>query len=159
MLPNISGSKGNKTINSGQLIECNTKNIFLKKSYTKCSGETSPKPFSKNSKLSISLDQQSEIFVVVCLLFFLLYVQVKDYQHILKLRCGPFTFTWHKSLLKTKRGLKIVSLQHFLHDFWIKIFLTLYSIMWPYFIFWLPLLLEILSNIYIVIIYFQFMKS
>ena len=41
----------------GQLIKCNMGKIFLEKSYTKCDGETSPRPFSENSKLSISLDQ------------------------------------------------------------------------------------------------------
>ena len=41
----------------GQLIEHNMRNIFLEKSYTKYGGETILKPFSKNSKLSISLDQ------------------------------------------------------------------------------------------------------
>ena len=40
-----------------QLIEYNTRNILLKKSYTKCGGETIPIPFSKKSKLSILLDQ------------------------------------------------------------------------------------------------------
>ena len=55
--PNISRSKGNQTMNFGQLIECNTRNIFYEKSYTKCGGETSPRSFSEKSKLSISLDQ------------------------------------------------------------------------------------------------------
>ena len=41
----------------GQLIEYNLRNIFLEKSYTKCGGETSPRPFSEKLKLSISLDQ------------------------------------------------------------------------------------------------------
>ena len=41
----------------GQLIERNMRNIFIEKSYTKCGGETSPRPFSENLKLSISLDQ------------------------------------------------------------------------------------------------------
>ena len=41
----------------GQLIEYNMRNIFVKKSYTKCAGETIPTPLSKKSKLSISLDQ------------------------------------------------------------------------------------------------------
>ena len=41
----------------GQLIKYNLENIFLEKSYTKCGGETSPRPFSEESKLSISLDQ------------------------------------------------------------------------------------------------------
>ena len=41
----------------GQLIECNMRNIFLEKSFTKCGGETSPRPLSEKLKLSISLDQ------------------------------------------------------------------------------------------------------
>ena len=41
----------------GQLIECNMRNIFIEKSYTKCGGETSPRPFSEKLKLAISLDQ------------------------------------------------------------------------------------------------------
>ena len=45
----------------GQLIEYNMTNIFLEKSYTKCDGETIPKPFSKKSKLIISLDQKSKV--------------------------------------------------------------------------------------------------
>ena len=57
ILPNISRSKGNQTMKFGQLIECNMRNIFLEKSYTKCGGETSPRPFSEKLKLSISLDQ------------------------------------------------------------------------------------------------------
>ena len=47
ILPNISRSKGNQTMKFGQLIECNMRNIFLEKSYTKCREETSPRPFSK----------------------------------------------------------------------------------------------------------------
>ena len=56
-LPNISRSKGNRTIKFGQLIEYNMRNISVEKSYTKCAGETIPRPLSKKSKLSISLDQ------------------------------------------------------------------------------------------------------
>ena len=57
ILPNISRSKGNPTMKFGQLIEYNMRSIFLEKSYTKCGGETSPRPFSEKLKLSISLDQ------------------------------------------------------------------------------------------------------
>ena len=46
ILPNISRSKGNQTMKFGQVIECNMKNLFLEKSYTKYGGETSPRPFS-----------------------------------------------------------------------------------------------------------------
>ena len=45
----------------GQLIEYNMKNIFCEKIIHKCCGEASPRPFHKRSKLSISLDQQSEM--------------------------------------------------------------------------------------------------
>ena len=55
-LPNISGSKGNQTMQLGQLIQYNMRNFFIEKSYTKYVGEI-PRPLSKISKLSISLDQ------------------------------------------------------------------------------------------------------
>ena len=57
ILPYISRSKDNQTKKIGQLVEYNTRNIVLEKSYAKCGGETSPRFFSKKSKLSISLDQ------------------------------------------------------------------------------------------------------
>ena len=53
----------------GHLIECNMRNIFLEKSYTKCGGETSPRPFSEKLKLSISLDQQSKVLYNLLLLY------------------------------------------------------------------------------------------
>ena len=56
----------------GQLIKYNIRNIFLEKLYTKYGGETSPRPFSKKSKLRLSLDQQSKVLYSL----FLLYVQV-----------------------------------------------------------------------------------
>ena len=57
MLPNISRSKGNQAMKFGQLIEYNTRNIFVEKSYTKCAAETILKPLFKKSKLRLSLDQ------------------------------------------------------------------------------------------------------
>ena len=57
ILSNTFRSKGNMTMKFGQLIECNMRNIFLEKLFTKCGGETSPRPFSEKLKLSISLDQ------------------------------------------------------------------------------------------------------
>ena len=52
--PNISRSRDNPTMKFGQLIEYNMKNIFFEKSYTKCGGKTSSRPFSKTSELNIS---------------------------------------------------------------------------------------------------------
>ena len=40
----------------GQLIECEMKKNFREK-YTKCWGETSPRPLSEKLKLSLSLNQ------------------------------------------------------------------------------------------------------
>ena len=57
ILPNISRSKSNQEMKHGHLIEYIMKNIFLEESYTKCNEKAIPRPFSKNSKLSISLDQ------------------------------------------------------------------------------------------------------
>ena len=61
ILPNISRSNDNHIMRLGQLTENNMRDIFLKKSYIRFDGEASPRPFSKKSKWSISLDQQSEI--------------------------------------------------------------------------------------------------
>ena len=41
----------------GLLIEYNMRNIFLNNSYTKCGGETIPRPLSKKSELIISQNQ------------------------------------------------------------------------------------------------------
>ena len=56
-----------------------------------------------------------------------------------------------KIFFKKKGGLGLVSLSHFLHGFWRKIFLTLYAIKWLTLIAWLSLFLEILGNICITI--------
>ena len=69
ILPNISRSKGNQTKKFGLIIECNMRNIFLEKSYTKCDGETSPRSFSGKLKLSISLDQYSKVLYSFSLLY------------------------------------------------------------------------------------------
>ena len=80
--PDISRSEGNQIMKFGQLIEYNMRNIFLEKLCTKFGGETSPRPFFKKSKLTISLDQTSEVSYSLSLF----YVQAKDYQNILKVR-------------------------------------------------------------------------
>ena len=66
-LPNISRSKPNKIMKFGYLIEYNMRNVFNKKSYSKCGGETILRTFSKKTELSISLDQQSK--VLYCLFY------------------------------------------------------------------------------------------
>ena len=51
-----------------------------------------------------------------------------------------------------EKALEIVYPPHFVHDFSTKMFLMLYSINWPNFNDWLPLLLEILVNMCIAIV-------
>ena len=52
----------------GQLIEYN-RNIFVEKPYTKCGGGNIPRPFSKKSKLDVSLDQQLKVLYGLSLLY------------------------------------------------------------------------------------------
>ena len=119
-MANISKSKGNQTTKFGQLIEHNKRNIFLEKYFTKWAEVTSPRRFTKKSKSTTSLNQQSKILYSL----FLLFGQVEDYQNILKVRCSALAFT----LKKNKKGLKLVFLPHYLHDFQRKISFTLCSI-------------------------------
>ena len=67
MLSNISRSKDNQTMTSDHLIECNMKNIFLKKSYTNYGGRTSA--FSEKLKLSITANQKSKVLYSSLLLY------------------------------------------------------------------------------------------
>ena len=53
----------------GQLIECNMRNMFLEKSYTKYCEETSPRRFSEKLKLNLSLDKQSKVLYSLFLLY------------------------------------------------------------------------------------------
>ena len=47
ILPNISRSNGDRAMKFGYLIECNMRNIFVEKSYSKCAGKTIPGLLSK----------------------------------------------------------------------------------------------------------------
>ena len=60
--------KPNQTMKFSQLIEYNIKNIFLEKPFTKCGGETIPRPFSEKLKLTIFLDQNSAVLYILFLL-------------------------------------------------------------------------------------------
>ena len=68
------------------------RNMFLEKPYTKSDGDTIPRPYSKKSKLIISLDQ---------------------YSKVLKLSCRPLVFMAYKALSENKKGLEPLSLPHF----------------------------------------------
>ena len=130
----------------GLLIEYNMRNLFLVKSYTRCGRETIPRPFSKNSKLSITLDQYSK---VVYILFFFA-CQRWGLSKVIETKLQTTCFYLIHSVFE--RGLELVSPSHFLHIFWGKIFRLLYSITWPYSNAWLLLFRDILGNMYIAIV-------
>ena len=121
---------------TGQPIEYNLTNVFLEKSYTKCGGKTIPRPFFKKSILSIFLDQYSKSLYIL----FLLFAKLRTIESDWNKTANPLLLPHIKLFFfKKKRGLELVSLPHFLHDFQRKIFLLLYSITWPNFNVWLPL--------------------
>ena len=63
----MSRSEENRTVKFDQLME--VRNTFLEKPYIKCRGDTIPRPFSKRSKLSIFLDEQSKLLYNLYLLY------------------------------------------------------------------------------------------
>ena len=65
-MSNIPRNKGSKTMKFFQLIDYDMRNIFLEKSYKKCGGETSPRPFSGKLK---SLDQYPKVLYGSFLLY------------------------------------------------------------------------------------------
>ena len=52
-----------------QLIEYNMRNTFVEKSYTKCGGESSPRPFSEKSKLIMFPDQYFKVLYSLILFY------------------------------------------------------------------------------------------
>ena len=69
ILPIISRSKDNQSMKFGQLIEYGMRKNVNEKLYTKFGEETIPRPFSKKSKLSVFLNQESKVFCSLFLLY------------------------------------------------------------------------------------------
>ena len=147
ILPSISKSKNNQTMKSGQLIEYNMRNFFLKNHTQNVVENLVPNPFLKNQNwayLWISSPKFTQFVYIVC--------QVEGSRNILKLSCRPLTFTSSKAFLKSKKRSGTSISASFCAWFFKKNFLSLYSIDWPNFIAWLLLFREILGNIWIVIV-------
>ena len=47
----------------GSVNRTNMRNILFEKSYTKCGGEASPRPFYKKSKVSFSQDESLKYYI------------------------------------------------------------------------------------------------
>ena len=95
ILSNISRNKGNQTMILGQSIEYNMRNIFLKKSFTKCRGETIARSFSKTSKLSISLDRSSKVVWSLCFIVYQVREKSKEKSKLAKLRYITLNYLSH----------------------------------------------------------------
>ena len=84
----------------GQLLEYNMRNIFIKKSYTQCAGETIPRPnLFKKMKIKCISGSIVQSFIQ----FVFIICQVEDYWNILKLSSKPFAFTSDKAFSKNKK--------------------------------------------------------
>ena len=142
ILTNISRRKDNETKKFCQLIEYNMRNIFLEKSYTKCWGETIPRPFIKNWNWPYPWIN-SLTFYTVCF-YYMSSWRISKYIETKQQTTCFYLICFFKK--KTERGLKLVLFPHFLHDLWRERFPLLNSINWPNFITWLALLREILGN-------------
>ena len=125
----------------GQLIHYNMRNIFLETSYTKCGGETSPRPFSEKLKFRISLDQNSNVlcsFYCIPSRRLLKYIETK-----LLMTCLYVILSFFK---QQKGDWNLSPCIILCIIFEKKIFFLIYSINWLSSIAWMSLLREILGN-------------
>ena len=113
ILPNISRSKNNQTMKFAQLIDITWEALLLKNHIKSVVEKLFSDIFLKNQNcayLWINSLSFMQFLFILC--------QVEAYRNILKLSCRSLAFTSHKVFFKkTKRGLELVSLPHFLHDF------------------------------------------
>ena len=113
-----------------ELIECNMRNIFLKKSYTKCLGETSPRNFYKKSKLSICLNLICNSLRYYEVWFCCMSKHGTRGNVAKYIKTEVLTAFFFPYII----GVELVFLPYFMRDFWRKIFFTLN--MWKYWIIW-----------------------
>ena len=147
-MTNIASTKGNQSMKFGQLIEYNRRNIFLERTFTKYGGETSSQTLSQ--KITIEHISGSTAWIYIVCFYCMPSWKLSRYIEAELLTTSHLLLPCIKLFLKIKRVLQL--LPHFLHDFWIKVFLLLYSITWSNFIVWFSLLREILGNMCIVIV-------
>ena len=117
----------------GELVEYNAKNIFPQKSARKWGRETGSRPifYILKSFLSGQSKWSGHLHLVI--------IQPNKSK----------LYNWFREILNFDflwKGQGLASPAYFVLDFSRKSFFMLYSINWPNFIFWLPLLLDILGN-------------
>ena len=114
--------------------------MFFEKSYAKCNRDTISRPFSKTSKLSMSLDKFSKVSNSLSLWYAKLRT-IRTHWN----QAADHLLLAHIKLFLITKDVKLVSLPHFLHKY-LKKYFSFYTLL-PGFIVWLPLLREVLCNI------------
>ena len=150
--PNISRSNFNQTMKFGQLIKYNIKTSFLKNRTQNVVEKLAPDPFLKIRNWAYFWINSLN-FYAVCF-----YCKSKsgNCRDILKPKCRPLALTSCKAFLidKERPGTSLPA--SFSPLFFKEQYFSCYvQVNWPNFIFWLPLLLEILGNMCIVTNYFS----
>ena len=145
---NISQIKGNQTMKFGQLIEHPKGNIFFEKLCRKWGRETiSRSLFVFLKRFILGKGKWS----VAWFHYVSIALKLADNRNTL----FKILHYWSRDLLNfdfLDKGLGIISPAHFVYDFSTKMFLMLYSINWPNFIAWLPLLLAMFGVMCIAIV-------
>ena len=99
ILSNIPRSKDNQIMKTGKLIEYNTRNIFLEKSYVKCNGETIPRPVSKKIQIENISWINSLKFYAICVCCMPIWGLSKYFETKLQ----TLAFTPYKGFLKKQQ--------------------------------------------------------
>ena len=107
-----------------QLIEYNLRNIFLKKTYTNVVEKLFSDPFLKNQNWGSFWINDLYILYIFCFYCWSSWGISELIGTKLQTSCIYLIWNFKK---KKKRGVELVSLPHFIHDFWRKIFLLLRS--------------------------------
>ena len=95
ILPDISRSKGNQTM---KFRQCNMRDIFPEKSQNVVLKLVSDAFLKYRNWTNLWINSLEILYSL-----FSLYVQVQDYQNILKLRCQPLAFISYTAFLKNKK--------------------------------------------------------
>ena len=103
--------------------------------------------------MSIFLESEVSIFLV-CIYCILKSRSIRYFKNKVFVTCLFLVYSLYKVFSKNQKSSETIPTALFWHDFWRKIFLTLYSINWRNSLAWLPLVFEIFDNIRIAIICF-----
>ena len=121
------------------------RNISLQKSCSNKARKLVPSLFVFFKKALYELKTSGSTLVSICFC-------CPRLRHKIKTNCMKIQAIDLEICSIFKKGLGLVSPPYFVHDFARKIFFMIYSINWPNFFVWLPLLFEVSGNMIILIL-------